>query len=163
MNALQGLASIIRVAKSAVRLFDPEKSALLRTDNPSVEPWANSIIAYGLALSSVLASLTVLANGRVASGRLDNVATLAHWSKSYAVRAYHFSKAIGLLKSVPPNGPVGLSEQEDLLLAEAGLGSYANMLRQDDRASTRRSAAKFGWSIWASRRTTANKRAGAQP
>ena len=133
LNALQGLASIIRVAKAAVRLFDPQKSVPLRTDESSIEPWANSIIAYALAFSSVLASLTALANGRTASGRLENVATLAHWSKSYAVRAYHFSKVIGLLKSAPPSGPINPAEEEDLVLADAGLDSYAEMLGQDDR------------------------------
>jgi hypothetical protein len=133
LNALQGLATIIRIAKVTTRLFDREKSAELRADESIAEPWANSIIAYAMAFSSVLASLTALANGRTASGRLENVATLAHWSKSYAVRAYHFTKVIGLLKSTPPNGPVSLSDEEDLVLAEAGLDSYAELLRQDDQ------------------------------
>lgn len=133
LNALQGLATIIRVAKVATRLFDQEKSAELRADESSAELWANSIIAYAMAFSSVLPSLTALSNGRTASGRLENVATLAHWSKSYAVRAYHFAKVIGLLKSAPPDGPVGPSEEEDLVLAEAGLDSYAEMLRRDDQ------------------------------
>jgi len=64
---------------------------------------------------------------------LENVATLAHWSKSYAVRAYHFTKVIGPLKSAPPDRPVSPSEEEDLVLAEAGLDSYAEMLRRDDQ------------------------------
>jgi hypothetical protein len=133
LNALQGLATIIRIAKVAPRLFDREKSPELRADESCAEQWANSIIAYAMAFSSVLASLTALANGRTASGRLENVATLAHWSKSYAVRAYHFTKVIGLLKSAPPDRPVGLSEEEDMILAEAGLDSYAEILRQDDQ------------------------------
>ena len=133
LNALHGLATIIRIAKVGTRLFDREMSAEIRADESSVEQWTNSIIAYAMAFSSVLASLTALANGRTASGRLENVATLANWSKSYAVRAYHFTKVIGLLKRTPPDGPVGPSEDEDLVLAEAGLDSYADMLRQDDR------------------------------
>jgi hypothetical protein len=133
LNALQGLATIIRVAKAATRLLDREKSAELRADVSSAEVWANSIVAYAMAFSPVLASLTALANGRMPSGRLENVATLAHWSKSYSVRAYHFTKVIGLLQSAPPEVPVGPSEEEDLVLAEAGIDSYAEMLRQDDR------------------------------
>ena len=105
----------------------------VRADESSAVQWTNSIIAYAMAFSSVLASLTALVNGRTTSGKLDNIATLAHWSKSYAVRAFHFTKVIGLLKKAPLDGPVGPSEEEDLILAEAGLDSYADMLRQDDR------------------------------
>ncbi|MBI3680946.1 MAG: hypothetical protein HY235_11185 [Acidobacteria bacterium] len=133
LNALQGLATIIRIAKAATRLFDQERSAELRADESHAEPWANSIIAYTMAFSSVLSSMTALANGRTTLGRLENVATLAHWSKSYAVRAYHLTKVIGLLKTTPPDGPVGPSEEEDLVLAEAGLESYAEVLREDDQ------------------------------
>jgi len=126
LNALHGLATIIRIAKVAMRLFDQERSAELLVNE-------SRIIGYALAFSSVLASLTSLANGQTTPGKLENVATLAHWSKSYAVQAYHFTKVIGLLKTTPPDGPVGPSEQEDLLLAEAGLDSYAELLRQDDQ------------------------------
>ncbi|SPF34659.1 hypothetical protein SBA4_1540006 [Candidatus Sulfopaludibacter sp. SbA4] len=133
LNALQGLTTIIRVAKAATRLFDRDKASPLRAEESSVEPWANSIIAYAMAFSPLLASLTALADGRTVSGRLENVATLAHWSKSYAVRAYHLTKVIGLLKYAPLGSPVGPSEREDLVLAEAGLDSYAETLRQDDQ------------------------------
>jgi len=133
LNALQGLAAMIRVAKAATRLFDRERSAEFRADESSLEPWANSIIGYALAFSSVVTCLTALANGRTASGRLENVAALADWSKSYAGRAYHFAKVLGLLKSTPPEVPAGPSEDEDLVLADAGLDSYVDMLRQDDR------------------------------
>lgn len=133
LNALHGLATIIRVAKVATRLFDQERSVELRVNESHAEPWANSIIAYAMAFSPVLASLTALANGRTTSRRLENVAALAHWSKSYAVQAYHFTKLIGLLKTAAPDGQVGPSEEEDLVLAEAGLDSYAEVLRQDDQ------------------------------
>ena len=132
-NALHGLATIIRIAKVATKLFDQETSAELRVNESHAEPWANSIIAYAMAFSSVLASLTALANGRTTSGKLENVAALAHWSKSYAVQAYHFSKLIGLLKIAPAHGQVCPSDEEDLVLAEAGLDSYAEVLRQDDQ------------------------------
>jgi hypothetical protein len=134
LNALHGLTTIIRIAKVATRLFDQGRSVELRANESQAEPWANSIIAYAMAFSSVLASLTALSSGRTTSGKLENVATLAHWSRSYAVRAYHFTKVIGLLKTAPPDGPVGKSEEEDLVLAEAGLDSYAEMLHQDDQA-----------------------------
>ena len=133
LNALHGLATIIRIAKVATRLFDQERFAELRVSESHAEPWANSIIAYAMACSSVLACLTALSNGRTTSGKLENVAALAHWSKSYAIQAYHYTKLIGLLKTTPPHGHVGPSEEEDLVLAEAGLDSYAEVLRQDDR------------------------------
>jgi hypothetical protein len=133
LSALQGLATIVRVAKAAAGLFDQGKSAQLRADESIAAPWANSIIAYAMAFSSVLASLTALADGRTTSYRLENVATLAHWSKSYAARAYHFTKAIGLLKTASALGPAGPSEEEDMVLATAGLDSYVEMLRQDDQ------------------------------
>jgi hypothetical protein len=130
LNALQGLAAIIRIAKAATGLFDQVTPAEFRANESRAEPWANSIFAYTMAFSSVLSSMTALANGRTTSGRLENVATIAHWSKSYAVRAYHFSKVIGLLKTTPPHGPVGPSEEEDLILANAGLDSYIEVLRE---------------------------------
>jgi len=133
LNALQGLATMVRVAKAAARFLDRDKLAELRASGPSAELWTNSIVAYAMAFSSVLASLTALEEGRAESVRLENVATLAHWTKSYAVRAYHLTKSLGLLKSTAPHAPVGPSEEEDLILAEAGLDSYAEMLSQDDQ------------------------------
>jgi len=133
LNALHGLRTIIRIAKVATRLFDLERSTEFRANESRAEQWANSMIAYALAFSSVLASLTAVAKGQTTSGKLENVATLAQWSKMYAVQAYHFTKVIGLLKTAPPNGPIDPNEEEDLVLAEAGLDSYAELLRQDDR------------------------------
>jgi hypothetical protein len=133
LNALHGLATITRIAKAATVLFAKERSADLQPNESDAEPWANSIIAYAMALSSVLAALNALASGGTTSAKLDNVAAMANWSKSYAVRAYHLTKAMGLLKTVLPNTPVGRSEEEDLLLAEAGLDSYAEALTQDDQ------------------------------
>ena len=49
------------------------------------------------------------------------------------MNAYHLAKVAGLLKTVRPGAPVGRSEEEDLVLAEAGLDSYADGLAQDDR------------------------------
>ena len=134
LNALHGLATIIRIAKVATRLFNQGRSSELRVSESHAEPWANSIIAYAMAFSSVLASLTALANGRSTSAKLENVGALAHWSKSYAIQAYHLTKLIGLLKTAPPGGQIGPSEEEDLVLAEAGLDSYLEALRQDDQS-----------------------------
>ena len=117
----------------APRLFDREWAAEHRVNESRAEPWANSIIAYAMAFSSVLSAMTALANGRTTASKLENVAMLAHWSKSYAVQAYHSSKLIGLLNTAKPNGQVGMGEEEDLALADAGLDNYAEMLRQDDR------------------------------
>jgi len=133
LNALLGLATIIRVANAGTRLVDHERSAELQANEPSAGPWANSIIAYAMALSSVLAALTALENGRTASLRLENVASLAHWSRSYAAQAYHFTKALGLLKTPQPLAPIGLGDEEDVVLAEAGLDGYTEALAQDDQ------------------------------
>src|SRR5260370_11565823 len=43
LNALHGLATIIRIAKVATSLFDHERSAELRVNECRAEPWANSI------------------------------------------------------------------------------------------------------------------------
>ena len=134
LNTLQGLATIIRIAKAATKLFDKGNSTELEPNKSDPEQWANSIIAYAMAFSCVLSSLTALTGGRTTSVRLENVVALAHWSKSYAVQAYHFTKAMGLLRITPPAAPVTESDDEDLILAETGFDSYAQSLRQDDEA-----------------------------
>jgi hypothetical protein len=132
-NALHGLTTMIHIAKAATKLFDWKTGPAVQIDESVAKAWANSIIAYVLAFSSVLAALTALANGRAASGRLENVAALADWSKSYTVQAYHFTKALGLLSSVQLSAAIGFSDEEDIALAEVGLDSYAEALRQDDQ------------------------------
>jgi hypothetical protein len=132
LNALHGLATITRVAKAVAVLLD-KAPADLRPNGSNGEAWANALIAYVMAFSAVRVSLAALAEGRTPSAKLENVAALANWSKSYAVKAYHLAKAIGLLKTVHPSVPVGRSDDEDLVLAEAGLDSYAEGLAQDDR------------------------------
>ena len=133
LNALSGLATVIRVAKGVTRLVDQDGSAELHANESSAEPWANSIIAYVMAFSSVLAALTALENGRTTSARLENVASLAHWSKAYAAQAYHFTKALGLLKTSRPVSALGQTDEEDAVLAGAGLDDYAAALAQDDQ------------------------------
>jgi hypothetical protein len=133
LDALHGLATIIRIARVAARLIEPGRSADIGVNGLRAEQWANSIVAYSMALASVLASLTALTNGSNTSVKLENVAALAHWSKSYAAQAYHLTKAIGLLKTVPSGAPADRSDEEDLFLAEAGLDSYFEALRQDDQ------------------------------
>jgi hypothetical protein len=133
LNALHGLATIIRIAKALAVPLDKQGPADLRPNESDAEAWANALIAYAMAFSAVRASLAALADGRTPSAKLENVAALAHWSKSYAVNAYHLAKVAGLLKTVRPGAQVGRSEEEDLVLAEAGLDSYADGLAQDDR------------------------------
>ena len=112
LNALHGLAIIIKVAKAATILFDKDRPADLQLTESESEPWANSIVAYALAFASVLASLKALSSGREISAKLDNIAALAHWSKRYAVQAYHLTKAMGLLKTVLPSAPIGRNDEE---------------------------------------------------
>jgi hypothetical protein len=133
LNALNGLGTVIRVAKATARLADRERSAETVADESTAEPWANSIVAYAMAFSPVLKALAALENGRTTSLRLENVASLAHWSKSYAAQAYHFTKALGLLKTSRPVAPIGWGHEEDTVLAEAGIDGYAETLAQDDQ------------------------------
>src|SRR5258708_4070730 len=118
LNALQGLATVTRIARAASMLFDKGRVADLHPIEADAGPWADSIVAYVMAFSAVLAALTALANGRPTPAKLDNVAALAHWSKGFAVQAYHLTKAMGLLKTTRPAAPIGGSEEEDLVLAE---------------------------------------------
>jgi hypothetical protein len=105
-----------------------------RPTDTETEACANALIAYAMAFSAVRVTLAALADGQTPSAKLENVAELAHWSKSYAGNAYHLSKVAGLLKKVRPSALVGPSDEEDLPLAEAGLDSYAEGLAQDDRS-----------------------------
>src|ERR1022692_2820040 len=99
LNALQGLSAMIRVAKAATKLSDPQGHPNARIEESNAGPWANWIIAYAMSFSAVLAALRTLERGEATTIRLDNVAALAHWSRRYAVQAYHLTKTIGLLKT----------------------------------------------------------------
>jgi len=85
-----------------------------------------------MALSGVLSPLAALANNRVPSASLENVVQLAHWSKSYAVMAYHAGKSLGFLRVLRPGPITEADEQEDGELADAGLTSYNELLRDDE-------------------------------
>ena len=83
--------------------------------------------------SSVLAALTALGDARTTSHRLENVAALAHWSKTFAAQAYHFTKTLGVIKTSQPVAPIGGSDEADAVLAGAGLSDYVEMLAREDR------------------------------
>jgi hypothetical protein len=129
LNALSGLATMIRVAKAAKK-FSGEESTF---NVLHLERWASSAVAYAMAFSSVLAAFTALENGRTTSHRLENVASLAGWSKNYAAQAYHFTKSLGFLSPSIPGTLPSVDADEDDVLAEAGLDSYADALAQDDQ------------------------------
>jgi hypothetical protein len=131
LNALHGLATMSRVAKAATAFAG--KQADLAPNGLNAEIWANTLVAYAMAFSAVVSCLATLADGRVPAAKLENAAVLAQWSKSYATKAYHLAKTAGLLKAQRPSAPVGCSDYEDLMLAEAGLDSYCEGLAQDDR------------------------------
>jgi hypothetical protein len=133
LNALQGLAAVTRIAKAATTFFDKESAAGFHSNTSDAELWANSVVAYVMAFSGVSAPLTALEAGRTTAAKLENIAALAHWSKHFAVRAYHFTKALGVLKTRQRYAEIGSNEEEDLILAEAGLDSYVELLAQDDR------------------------------
>ena len=132
LNALHGLSTVVGIVKAAARLIEQGKLPDIGTNQSLVEQWANSLLAYTLAFSSLLAPLTALAGGNATSARLENVVALANQSTRYAVKAYHLSKVIGLLKPALSCGPVDQGDEEDLILAEAGLEEYVEMLRQYD-------------------------------
>lgn len=132
LNVLHGVATISRVAKAATAFAG--KPAGLAPNSLEAETWASTLVAYAMAFSAVVACLAMLADGRDHSpAKLENVAVLAQWSKSYATKAYHLAKTAGLLKAQRPSARVGRSDAEDLMLAEAGLDSYCEGLAQDDR------------------------------
>lgn len=131
LNALHGLATMSRVAKAATAFAG--KQADLAPNDLNAETWANTLVAYAMAFSAVVACLATLADGRLPSAKLDNAAVLAQWSKSYATKAYHLAKTAGLLRAQRPSAPIGRSDDEDLMLAEAGLDSYCEGLARDDR------------------------------
>jgi len=135
LNALHGLATIARIAKAvAVAVpIDQNAASDIRPTESGAETWSKALIAYMMAFSAARTSLAALADGRSPSAKLENVAALANWSKSYAVNAYHLAKSFGLLKTVHRATPVGRSDEEDMVLAEAGLESYSDGLAQDDR------------------------------
>jgi hypothetical protein len=134
LNALQGLATITRVAKEATRLFDPKEPGQLPADASAVEPWAGAIVGFAMAFSAVLAALTAFSNGRKTSARLENAAALAHWSKRYAVQVYHLTKELGILRPAPiAHVGVSPSDPEDAVLAGSGLDDFAQMLAEEDR------------------------------
>lgn len=134
LNALQGLATITRVAKAATRLFDPRDSGQLPSDAAAAESWASSVVGFAMAFSAVLAALTALANGRKTSAGLENAAALAHWSKRYAVQAYHLTKELGILRPARTvHVGVSPSDTEDVALAESGLDDFARALAEEDR------------------------------
>jgi hypothetical protein len=132
LNALNGIATVIRVANSATRLVSQD--AHVRDAEASSEPWANSLIAYAMAFSSVLAALTDLEGVRANSYRLENVASLAQWSRTYAARAYHFTKELGIIRTSQQHlNPIGGDDEEDAALAGAGLDDYVEMLAREDQ------------------------------
>jgi hypothetical protein len=133
LNALHALTTMTRVAKAALRVFDRKEASAIQGDAATGESWASSIIGFAMAFSAVLAALSALANGRKTSARLENVAALAQWSRNYAVRVYHLTKVLGLIKTTPPAAPIGSSDQEDEVLAQSGLDSYAEALVEDDQ------------------------------
>jgi hypothetical protein len=131
LSALHGLRTMSRVAKAATAVAAKQPDFPPHDPNPEV--WANTLVAYAMAFSAAITCLAALADGRNSSAKLENVAALAHWSKGYAVRAYHFAKVAGLVKTMRPSAPVGRSDEEDLVLAEAGLDSYLEGIAQEDR------------------------------
>jgi len=146
-SALQGLATTIRIAKASTNLVvTPQTTASIQPSQEIAEHWATSLIAFSMAFSGVLSSLSALASGKATTARLENIVTLAHWSRTYAARAYHSAKVMGLLRAPGPppfraaqrqgEGMVELplteTTDEDVALAEAGLADYHRLIREEE-------------------------------
>jgi hypothetical protein len=132
LNALLGLSTVGGIAKAAIRLGQQGNLVGIGKDPSSREQWVKSLISYWMSYFAVHAALTLLANGDT-TPRLDNVVTLANRSSRCALDAYHLSKVIGLLKPPVFHGPVDQGDDEDIVLANTGMESYLEMLRQDDQ------------------------------
>jgi hypothetical protein len=133
LNALQGLSTVARVVRAAIRLWQQGNLGEVGADRSQLNQWASSLLSYWMAYFAVHAALTLLASGQASSVRLDNVVALANRSNRFAVQAYHLSKIIGILKVPRVVGPIDPGSDEDLVLADAGLESYLEGLRQDDQ------------------------------
>jgi hypothetical protein len=133
LNALQGLTTVERIVKAAIGHWRQGSLVGIGTEGLQLEQWAKSLISYWMVYFAVHASLIALASGQPTPAKLDNVVALANRSNKYAVEAYHLSKVIGLLKAATSSGPVDHGDDEDIALADAGLDSYVEALRQDDR------------------------------
>ncbi len=131
LAALMGLDTIMRVSRATTKLLEQEKIEAVQLDEKSAQEWATWIIAYFMAASGVLSSLAV---GEQLRGKRENVGQLAYWSKDYAVKVYHITKEIGLLQTPPHSGLLHqASDEEDFLLAEAGLDDYREFLLKDEK------------------------------
>jgi hypothetical protein len=130
---LQGLRTVITIAKAATKLFDGTRTGGPPPDKAVAEAWTNAVVAFAMALSCIIYSLNDLEVGIAASAKLGSLATLAQWSKSYAAQAYHLTKELGLFELPPPRGPITEPDDEDIELAETGIESYAELLAHDER------------------------------
>ncbi len=125
--ALVGFNTMALVAQAAPRfLVQPT-----RVPEDLAKEWAATTMAYMLAALAVVYALT---NEKVARGRWANAAQLAYWSKGYAAKVYDLSKRLNLLKAPYPPGPLPEeSDDEDLLLAEAALKGYRELLAKEEK------------------------------
>lgn len=150
LNALQGLATITRVTKAGTRLLDRQPAiTALPPAQPVTEECTKCLVAFAMAFSGVLSALAALAVGRISGVRLENAVALAHWSRTYAARAYHYAKEMHLLRPPEPrdfDGPGRCDTvEEDVALAEAGVSDYRRLLLEEEHAkSTCQSAARSG-------------------
>lgn len=132
LAALFGLHTITRVSQAATKLLEPKPVLAVQLNEDLAKEWQEWIIAYGMAVSGVLFSLI---SGKRLRGRRDNIVHLAYWSKTYAVKVYDLTKRLGLLQPMAPPGPLPeASDEEDLLLAEAGLDDYRQLLEEEEEA-----------------------------
>lgn len=126
LHVLFGLDVIKRVVQGVVSSLSEKTPPTSETAKTPGDEWAAQTVAYSMATSTVLFSIS---RGQELCGRLENVQVLARWSRGYAVNAYHLAKQLGFLKPTPPRGVVqSASDDEDLLLAEAGLEEYRRLL-----------------------------------
>lgn len=131
-TSLVGLEAVVRVYKAAAKRLTASHEEL---DKVAAE-WTAVTTAYALTAFAVFVALS---SPTRFPGPWENVAQLAVWSRDYAVRLYDLAKRHGLLKPSAPDGEIPkTSSEEDLLLADAGLEEYRQLLPPEDAGSSAR-------------------------
>jgi hypothetical protein len=126
LAALIGLQTIARVAQRTIT----RSGGIPPLPEREVAEWGSFAFAHMLSLFAVT---SFLAHDEPLRGGVVNASVLARWSKEYAMRVYHLSKSMGLLRPVDASAPIPAeSDEEDLRLANAGLEHYRELLAREE-------------------------------
>ena len=128
--ALIGLDTMARIIRRAI---STPADGTIGASEHALNQWAPLALAYQFALAAIMSFLS--RDEQLRAGA-ENARTLALWSKAYAVQVFHLSKQLGLLPAASARRPIpNASDEEDLLLANAGLAEYWKLLDHEEDAS----------------------------